>query len=166
MIVLDTTIVNVAMPSIDEDLRFSEISRVWVVNAYMLNSGDCLLPGGRPDDLFWWHIFPGMALAGIGSDISLSPVLLAAISDVDQRDAGLASGIVNTSFMMGDALGLAVLASIAATNTKHATLSGSINTEALTQGYPFAFGVGAMFAISAAGIGYWFILMHLHTEKI
>src|SRR4051794_32966628 len=52
MIVLDTTIVNVALPSIREDLKFAEISLVWVVNAYMLTFGGLLLLGGRLGDLF------------------------------------------------------------------------------------------------------------------
>src|SRR3954454_10847497 len=52
MIVLDTTIVNVALPSIREDLKFTETSLVWVVNAYMLTFGGFLLLGGRLGDLF------------------------------------------------------------------------------------------------------------------
>src|SRR5258707_3499802 len=52
MIVLDTTIVNVALPSIREDLGFSETSLVWVVNAYMVTYGGFLLLGGRLGDLF------------------------------------------------------------------------------------------------------------------
>ena len=52
MIVLDTTIVNVALPSIRTDLDFSETSLVWVVNAYMLTFGGFLLLGGRLGDLF------------------------------------------------------------------------------------------------------------------
>ena len=52
MIVLDTTIVNVALPSIREDLGFTETSLVWVVNAYMLTYGGFLLLGGRLGDLY------------------------------------------------------------------------------------------------------------------
>ncbi|RZI89767.1 MAG: MFS transporter, partial [Variovorax sp.] len=52
MIVLDTTIVNVALPSIRQDLAFSETSLVWVVNAYMLTFGGFLLLGGRLGDLY------------------------------------------------------------------------------------------------------------------
>jgi MFS family permease len=52
MIVLDTTIVNVALPSIRTDLAFTETSLVWVVNAYMLTFGGFLLLGGRLGDLF------------------------------------------------------------------------------------------------------------------
>jgi len=52
MIVLDTTIVNVALPSIRQDLAFTETSLVWVVNAYMVTYGGFLLLGGRLGDLF------------------------------------------------------------------------------------------------------------------
>src|ERR671917_728064 len=52
MIVLDATIVNVALPSIREDLGFSETSLAWVVNAYLLTYGGLLLLGGRLGDLF------------------------------------------------------------------------------------------------------------------
>jgi MFS family permease len=55
MIVLDTTIVNVALPSIGEDLGFSETSLAWVVNAYLLTFGGFLLLGGRLGDLFGHH---------------------------------------------------------------------------------------------------------------
>src|SRR6266849_8749286 len=52
MIVLDTTIVNVALPSIRTDLEFSQTSLAWVVNAYLLTFGGFLLLGGRLGDLF------------------------------------------------------------------------------------------------------------------
>src|SRR6202142_1135849 len=52
MIVLDTTIVNVALPSIRVDLGFTETSLAWVVNAYLLTFGGFLLLGGRLGDLF------------------------------------------------------------------------------------------------------------------
>jgi len=52
MTVLDTTVVNVALPSIQADLRFSQTSLVWVMNAYMLTFGGFLLLGGRLGDLF------------------------------------------------------------------------------------------------------------------
>ena len=63
---------------------------------------------------------PSMVLLGFGAGMAFNPVLLAAMSDVEPEEAGLASGVVNTSFMMGGALGLAVLASIAAARTGHA----------------------------------------------
>jgi EmrB/QacA subfamily drug resistance transporter len=82
---------------------------------------------------FMLHVLPGMLLLGVGCGMALNPVMLAAMSDVDPSESGLASGVVNTSFMMGGALGLAALASLSAAH-----------------GYHAAFAVGALFAVAAA----------------
>ena len=75
--------------------------------------------------------------------MAFNPVLLAAMSDVEPSEAGLASGVVNTSFMMGGALGLAVLASLAASRTDSLLSSGEGHLAALTGGYHLAFLAGA-----------------------
>jgi EmrB/QacA subfamily drug resistance transporter len=98
-------------------------------------------------------VLPSMILLGFGAGIALNPVLLAAMGDVEQSESGLASGIVNTSFMMGGALGLAVLASIAASRTSHLVASGNNHIAALDAGYHTAFLVGALFAVAAAILG-------------
>jgi hypothetical protein len=80
-------------------------------------------------------------------------VLLAAMSDVEPGESGLASGVVNTSFMMGGALGLAVLASLAAARTDGLLASGTDRLAALNGGYPVAFVIGAVFAAAASLLG-------------
>jgi EmrB/QacA subfamily drug resistance transporter len=105
------------------------------------------------DGSFVVDVLPSMILLGIGAGMAFNPVLLAAMSDVDQSEAGLASGVVNTSFMMGGALGLAVLASLAASRTEILLDSGDGELAALTGGYHVAFLVGAIFALGAAVIG-------------
>jgi sugar phosphate permease len=80
-------------------------------------------------------------------------VLLAAMGDVEPHEAGLASGVVNTSFMMGGALGLAVLVAISSSRTTSLVGSGSSMPEALTGGYQVAFAAGAVMAALAAVIG-------------
>ncbi|HEX6157952.1 MAG TPA: MFS transporter, partial [Burkholderiales bacterium] len=62
---------------------------------------------------FVLHILPCMILLGIGCGMALNPILLVAMGEVAPSDSGLASGLVNTAFMMGGALGLAVLAALA-----------------------------------------------------
>jgi EmrB/QacA subfamily drug resistance transporter len=109
------------------------------------------------DGSFVTDVLPSMLLLGIGAGIAFNPVLLAAMSEVKPEESGLASGIVNTSFMMGGALGLAVLASIAASRTDTLTHSGHSVESALTGGYHIAFLVGALFALSAAVIGTTFL---------
>ncbi|PXX39357.1 MULTISPECIES: DHA2 family efflux MFS transporter permease subunit [Burkholderia] len=105
------------------------------------------------DGGFVWHVLPGMTLLGIGAGIAFNPVLLAAMSDVDPADSGLASGIVNTAFMMGGALGLAVLASLAAAHTDALAAAQAAPLDALNGGYHAAFAFGAAFAAAAALIG-------------
>ena len=97
-------------------------------------------------------VLPSMILLGLGAGMAFNPVLLAAMSDVEPEESGLASGVVNTSFMMGGALGLAVLASLAASRTDSLTAAGEDPVAALTGGYHAAFLVGAIFAAAAAGI--------------
>ena len=84
-----------------------------------------------------------MILLGLGAGMAFNPVLLAAMSDVEPSESGLASGVVNTSFMMGGALGLAVLASLAAARTDSLLRRRERSAAALTGGYHAAFVVGA-----------------------
>ena len=105
------------------------------------------------DGNFLVDVLPSMILLGFGAGIAFNPVLLAAMSDVEPSESGLASGLVNTSIMMGGALGLAVLASIAASRSHSLRLGGAGELSALTGGYHLAFLVGAAFAAVAAVIG-------------
>ena len=98
------------------------------------------------------NLLPSMILLGFGAGAAFNPLLMAAMGDVGQSEAGLASGIVNTSFMMGGALGLAVLASVAASRTGHLAAAGSPHLAALVGGYRVAFIIGAAFAALAAGL--------------
>jgi len=101
---------------------------------------------------FVFDVLPGMILFGFGAGIVFNPMLLAAMSDVDPKDSGLASGIVNTSFMMGGALGLAVLASLASARSDAMRASASA-TAALNGGYHTAFLFGAILAAAAGVLG-------------
>jgi EmrB/QacA subfamily drug resistance transporter len=105
------------------------------------------------DGSFLIDVLPSMILLGFGAGMAFNPVLLAAMSDVEQSEAGLASGIVNTAFMMGGALGLAVLASLADSRTGNLRAAGHDRLDALTGGYHAAFLVGAIFALAAAALG-------------
>ncbi|WP_176049442.1 DHA2 family efflux MFS transporter permease subunit [Burkholderia sp. BCC1644] len=105
------------------------------------------------DGGFVWHVLPGMTLLGIGAGVAFNPLLLAAMNDVDPAESGLASGIVNTAFMMGGALGLAVLASLAAARTDALAAAQAAPLVALNGGYHAAFAFGAVFAAVAALMG-------------
>jgi EmrB/QacA subfamily drug resistance transporter len=115
--------------------------------------GGLLLFARAPvDGSFAMDVLVPMLLFGLGGGITFNPLLLAAMGDVEPSDAGLASGIVNTAFMMGGALGLAVLAAIGTSRTDSLLASGETEAEALTGGYHASFIVGALFAAVAAAL--------------
>jgi EmrB/QacA subfamily drug resistance transporter len=116
-------------------------------------AGLALFARAPVDGTFTVDVLPNMILLGLGAGMALNPLLLAAMSDVEASEAGLASGVVNTSFMMGGALGLAILASLAAARTDSLLASGEGQLTALAGGYHTAFLVGALFAAGAATLG-------------
>jgi EmrB/QacA subfamily drug resistance transporter len=97
-------------------------------------------------------VIPGTIAIGLGAGIAFNPILLAAMSGVGPAEFGLASGVVNTSFMMGGALGLAVLASVAASRTETLTAAGEAADVALNGGYHAGFLVGAIFVLVAVAL--------------
>lgn len=105
------------------------------------------------DGSFLVDVLPSMILLGVGAGIAFNPVLLAAMGDVEPHEAGLASGVVNTSFMMGGALGLAVLVSISTARTEALEATGAAPLEALNGGFQLAFAAGAVSALVAAVVG-------------
>jgi len=115
--------------------------------------GLLLLVRAPIDGNYLIDVLPSMVLLGVGAGIAFNPMLIVAMTDVEPERSGLASGLVNTSFMMGGALGLAVLASLAAARTGDALASGAAQIAALNDGYHAAFAVGAAFALIAAGLG-------------
>jgi len=104
------------------------------------------------DGNFLIDVLPSMLILGVGIGMAMNPLLLAAMSDVEPQDAGVASGVVNTSFMLGGALGLAVLASVAAART-----GDSSSPAALVDGYQAAFVIGTVFALAAGAVAAVFL---------
>jgi len=118
------------------------------------------------DGHFVVDVLPSMLVLGFGCGISFNPMFLAAMSDVKPEESGLASGVVNTAFMMGGALGLAVLASLAASRTSTLLMSGVDQIAALNGGYQIAFFVGAIFAGSGALIAGIFLQSKKMPENL
>jgi EmrB/QacA subfamily drug resistance transporter len=132
-------------------LRFG-IKLPLVTGLLLFAVGILLFARAPVDGNFAVDVLPSMLLQGLGAGIAFNPLLLAAMSDVAPEDSGLASGVVNTAFMMGGALGLAILASAADARTDSLLASGDERLAALTGGYHVAFLIGALFAVAAAAL--------------
>jgi len=117
---------------------------------FMAALGLALFARAPVDGSFAADVLPGMLLLGLGAGVAFNPMLLAAMSDVEPSQSGLASGVVNTAFMMGGALGLAVLASLAAARSAGLAAAGAAPTVALNGGYQLTFLAGALIAALAA----------------
>ncbi|KJK08077.1 DSBA oxidoreductase [Burkholderiaceae bacterium 16] len=113
---------------------------------------------------FVLDVLPGMVLMGLGAGVAFNSVLLAAMSDEAPDEAGLASGVVNTSFMMGGALGLAILASLAAARTSGLAAAGADAFTALNSGYHLAFLLGAVAAVMASALAGAFLRTRVATS--
>jgi MFS family permease len=128
MIVLDVTIVGVALPSIRADLGFSEESLAWVVNAYLITFGGFVLLDGKLGDLLGHR---NLFLAGV------------ALFTVASAVCGFAGS---------QEILVAALAILAASRTDSLLADGESQAAALTGGYQVAFLLGAVFAVAAAGL--------------
>ena len=99
------------------------------------------------DGTYVGDLLPGFLLVGVGLGFSFVPVSIAALAGVTPQEAGLASGLINTSQQVGGALGVAILTTVAVTRTENLTTKGTDRAEALTSGFGLAFWVGLLFAV-------------------
>jgi EmrB/QacA subfamily drug resistance transporter len=95
------------------------------------------------------HVLPVMVLLGCGIGVSFPALMTLAMSGATQEDAGLASGLVNTTAQVGGALGLAVLATLSTTRSNDLIAAGKSTASALVSGYHLAFVVGAGLVVAA-----------------
>ncbi|MBD0253609.1 MAG: DHA2 family efflux MFS transporter permease subunit [Rubrobacter sp.] len=99
-----------------------------------------------------YHVFPVMVLLGTGAGLCFPALMTLAMSGATPEDAGLASGLINTTAQVGGALGLAVLATLSASRSSVLIGDGETNVAALTSGYHLAFGIGAALVVVAIAI--------------
>jgi EmrB/QacA subfamily drug resistance transporter len=99
---------------------------------------------------YWADVFPSMLLLGVGAGLVFPSLMTLAMAGVAPSEAGLASGLINTSVQVGGALGLAVLATLSTTRTEEALSGGAAPDAALLDGYQLAFWISAALVALAA----------------
>jgi EmrB/QacA subfamily drug resistance transporter len=102
------------------------------------------------DGTYWTDLFPGFMVLGVAIPFAFVPITIAALAGTKPQEAGLASGLINTSQQIGGAVGIAVLSTIAVTTTDDAVADGTAVPVALTDGFVNAFWAGT--AIAMVGV--------------
>jgi EmrB/QacA subfamily drug resistance transporter len=110
--------------------------------------GMLLLTGVAPGGTYFGSVLPGALLAALGMGFSLVPATIVAMQSLPASQSGIGSALLNTSRLMGGALGLAILSTIADSQTRADAPAGAVH--ALTNGFDLAFAVGAGFALAGA----------------
>jgi EmrB/QacA subfamily drug resistance transporter len=118
-----------------------------------------------PESTYLGTMLPTMLLLGVGCGVSFPAVMQLAMSGATPADAGLASGLVNTTVQVGGALGLAVVATLAATRTADHLAAGASEAAALTDGYRLAFLIGAACVAAAIAIAITFLPHREHAPS-
>ena len=123
------------------------VKPVLVVGMAMLAGGLLLFTQVSADGSYVADLLPGFLLVGVGIGFSFVPISIAALAGVKPAEAGLASGLINTSQQIGGALGIAALSTIATSRTADSVATGTALPSALVDGFSAAFLVGAGFAV-------------------
>ena len=123
-----------------------------VLTAGMLSAtaGLALLTGVKPDGTYLAQVLPGGVLSAFGLGLALVPATIVAVQGVPGPQSGLASGLLNTSRLVGGALGLAALTTLATSHAHTQVASGTPAVLAQTDGYQLAFAVGAILCLLGA----------------
>src|SRR3954451_652540 len=126
----------------------------WVLTAGMLSAsaGMALLSDVHAGGTYWADVLPGGVLSTIGLGLALVSGTIVAVQGVQPRDSGLASGLLNTSRLVGGALGLAALSTLAASYTADKVASGTAPAAALSEGFQVAFLVAAGICLAGAAV--------------
>ncbi len=127
--------------------------RALLTGLALVTAGLLLFTQVPVDASYVTNVLPPLVLMGIGIGVSFPSLMSIAMSGATREDAGLASGLVNTTAQVGGALGLAVLATLSTTRSNNLIAEGQSTAAALTSGYHLAFLIGAILLAVAFVVG-------------
>jgi MFS family permease len=158
---LAASITSVALAGLSQALVTRVSAKLVMAVGMGLIGGGILLTTAAPVHGAFWHDLAGpFFVAGAGTAFAFIPVSIAALAGIAEKEAGLASGLLNTSQQIGGAIGVAIASTVAATHSRTLIDSGSAAPAALTGGFQWAFWVCG--AIALAAIPVTFLLVRSH----
>jgi EmrB/QacA subfamily drug resistance transporter len=143
------------------------VKRVLIVGMTALTGGLVYFTQVSVTGGYFTDLLPGFLLIGVGLGFSFVPISIAALAGVEPAEAGLASGLINTSQQIGGALGIAALSSIATSTTSSDLTAGTAPTIALTNGFHDAFLAGSIVAFIGILVSVFVVSRRdLETEEV
>jgi EmrB/QacA subfamily drug resistance transporter len=150
---LVASVTSVALAGLSQALVTRVSAKLVMAVGMGLIGGGILWTTAAPVDGRFWHDLAGpFFVAGAGTAFAFIPVSIAALAGIAAKEAGLASGLLNTSQQVGGAIGVAIASTVAATHFKTLVDSGSAAPAALTGGFEWAFWVCGAIALTAVPI--------------
>ena len=147
------TVTLIAVTNLAQKLTTRLGARPVLTTGLLLTAAGSALYARMPaDGAYFWNVFPGLALSGVGLALTFVPVMIAGLTGVEHADAGVASGLINTSRQIGGAVGLAAVTTIAATASSRYASGHAVpafSGPALTHGFQVAF--YALIGVALAG---------------
>jgi EmrB/QacA subfamily drug resistance transporter len=128
-----------------------DVKRVLLVGLTALAGGLAYFTQISVHGTYVIDLLPGFLLIGLGLGFSFVPISIAALAGIEPAEAGLASGLINTSQQIGGALGIAALSTIATSRTDDALAGGALHADALVTGFHAAFLAGVVVAVIGIG---------------
>jgi EmrB/QacA subfamily drug resistance transporter len=158
---LAASITSVALAGVSQALVTRVSARLVMAFGMGLIGGGILWATAAPvDGRFWDDLAGPFFVAGAGTAFAFIPVSIAALAGISEKEAGLASGLLNTSQQVGGAIGVAIASTVAATHFKTLVQSGSAGPAALTGGFQWAFWVCGATALAAIPITFLLVRSH------
>jgi EmrB/QacA subfamily drug resistance transporter len=138
------------------------VKPVMIAGVTLMGLGNLWFTQVSADGSYWVDLLPGFFAIGVGLGFSFVPMSIAALAGVVPQEAGLASGLFNTSQQIGGALGVAVFSTVATNRTSDLLATGESQAAALTSGFTLAFWVAVGFAVLALAA----TLTMIHREEL
>jgi MFS family permease len=146
-------------------MRFGASNSV-VAGLVLIGASLALFTLAPIDGVYVVHVLPVMVLLGAGAGVAFPALMTLAMSDATPQDAGLASGLVNTTVQVGGAIGLAVLATLSATHSENLMADGVARASALNEGYHLAFLIGAALVAVAVAVAVTVLRVRRPAERL
>jgi MFS family permease len=164
---LATSLTSVAFAGLSQALVTRGSAKlVMAIGMALIGAGLLWTTQAPVDGRFWSNLAGPFVITGIGTAFAFIPVSIAGLAGVASHEAGLASGLLNTSQQLGGAIGVALASTVAATHFKTLSHEGSSQATALTGGFQWAFWVCGAIALLAVPVTFLLVRDHELAEAV